>query len=50
MIVDSIRNDKALMAELRFWVTNQEVAVKVVENTGSLGRVMLERMENKQAK
>lgn len=44
-VLDRYRNDPKLLSELRFWVTNQEVALKVVENTQKLGRTMLDRME-----
>ena len=45
-VLDNYRKDPKLLSELRFWVTNQEVAIKVVENTRNLGRAMLERMDN----
>jgi hypothetical protein len=45
-VLDNYRKDPNLLSELRFWITNQEVAIKVVDNTRNLGRAMLERMDN----
>lgn len=44
-VLNRYRNDPELLSELRFWMTNQEVALKVVENTQKLGSAMLDRME-----
>jgi len=49
-VLDNYRKDPKLLSELRFWITNQEVALKVVENTRSLGSTMLERMEKETAR
>lgn len=49
-VLDNYRKDPKLLSELRFWVTNQEVALKVVENTRKLGSTMLERMEKETAR
>jgi hypothetical protein len=49
-VLDNYRKDPKLLSELRFWVTNQEVALKVVENTRNLGSTMLESMKKETAK
>jgi hypothetical protein len=50
VVLDNYRKDPKLLSELRFWVTNQEVALKVVENTHILGSAMLERMKKETAR
>lgn len=44
-VLDAFTRDPELLSELRFWVTNQEVASKVIENNMLSVTTMLERME-----
>ncbi|MBP7371142.1 MAG: hypothetical protein KA902_06840, partial [Arenimonas sp.] len=44
-VLNNYRKDPKLLSELRFWVTNQEVALKVVDNTRNLGLAMLARLK-----
>ena len=46
-VLDAFTRDPKLLSELRFWVTNQEVASKVIANNKDSVTAMLERMENK---
>lgn len=48
-VLDNYRKDPKLLSELRFWVTNQDVALKVVENTRKLGSTMMQKIEVKPA-
>jgi hypothetical protein len=45
-VLDAFTRDPKLLSELRFWVTNQEVASKVIANNKDSVSAMLKRMEN----
>jgi len=43
-VLDNYLKDPKLLSELRFWTTNQEIAVKVIANNKLAVNAMLERM------
>ena len=44
-VLDAFARDPNLLSELRFWVTNQEVASKVIANNKNAVAAMLKRMD-----
>ena len=44
-VLDAFARDPKLLSELRFWVTNQEVASKFIANNKNSVAAMLKRMD-----
>ena len=49
-VLDDYLNDPRLLSELRFWNSNQGVAVKLIANNKLAVTAMLKRMEKEKAK
>jgi hypothetical protein len=50
IVLDNYLKDPRLLSELRFWNTNQDVAVKLIANNKLAVSAMLKRMEKEKAK